>query len=154
MVEVVQIEKFKSKDGCVYDTLKNAERADQRWVSENEFDVDVEVAMFGANGRKTLASMIHRTFFGDRKSFPRLVIFHGKHGDDINVIANPSKLPGVYLNKLKLQQPYGFYDTDSKSRAVAKAIFDTNNEFAAMEFLEGRASYDYERITSEYVPVL
>ena len=33
MVETVTIQKFKSKDGNVYDTIEKAERADKDWVA-------------------------------------------------------------------------------------------------------------------------
>lgn len=157
MVEVVQIEKFKSKDGYVYDTLKDAERADRRWKEENEFELAAELTALSAQGLHMWRRMIHSTFFEERgPAFPRLVIFHGKHGDDINVIANPSKLPGVYLDQLKMEQPYGFYDTDPKSKALAKAIADNDNEFAALAFMTNRSDrdYQYEKITAEHITIL
>lgn len=48
MVEVVKetVEKFKSLDGKIYDTLEKAERADKEWTLKQTFDPAKEVEKY------------------------------------------------------------------------------------------------------------
>lgn len=152
MVETVTIERFKSLDGYIYDSKKDAERADARWRAVNEFDLVNDIRKLEAGGQGTVLREERRT--ADRPGrYPVLVTLEMKHSTEYFMATKPDSLPNLYWDIFKLNYDYGCYNYEAASKAISEEIFKTENKFAAMTFVMQRAEYEYERIQTETLSV-
>lgn len=153
MVEVVKetVEKFKSLDGKLYDTLEKAERADKEWSFKQTFDPTREVEKYEKECIRNFARAQKHIDSG-RDKFPDFWCMKGKYGRNYymcNGFDDMEKMGWSIFNN-----NFDFYRWYSDEvMATVNLIKETENKKAALSFVLDRSSegYEYEDLDTIYV---
>lgn len=147
MAEVVTVEKYKSLNGYTYDSLKDAELADAEWRSENEFDLEKDIARLTKRGQREIAHL------GQYKNrFPELYVLESKWQSLYFVANSLESVPQVFFEILKFNKDCDFYWSPA-AKAITDEIIRTNNYHAAIAFIKDRVDYQYEKVSVESVSI-
>lgn len=151
MVETVTIQKFKSKDGNVYDTIEKAERADKEWDQKQSFDAQKEVSVYEKMCEKNFERIQKRIDVG-KKQFPSFWMTEQKYGQDYYMCNGFDDMLEMGWTAFIMWYDYYQCDTDEIA-SVAGLIKETENKKAALAFVLDRCSYcyEYERMEEIYV---
>lgn len=147
----IQITRYESLDGTLYDNPEKCKRADIIWREENEYDVDEEIKSYELEYKQTQRN---REGMGPRRKisvYPMIVIRRGKHGDDFYIGNNEQGLLEIFweIFKDECHPDYGSYRYLPKSDEISQKILSTENREAAYGFVMERSEYEYERIEIE-----
>lgn len=142
MVEIFNIEKYKSKDGSVYDTLEKAERADEAWELKQSFDVAKEVAVFQKMCENNFIRRQKRIDAGKSK-FPFFWMAEQKYGHDYYMCNSFDDMEEMGWEAFQMWYDY-YVCSDEQTVAIVKLINATENKKAALAFVLDRTSMGYE----------
>lgn len=162
MTKTVKIEvtKFKSLNGKLYDTEEECDRADRNWKQFDCMDgIEDEVKALerqykNMQRRQTVAAEKDRP---DPYRGTKLVVAYEKHGNSFYMGTGLDGLIECYWRIFaeRMNEKYGFYRyIDGRPAAIAKIIFATENKGAAYAFIGDRCDYEYERVEIESVTVV
>lgn len=149
MVEKVIIEKFKSKDGDVYDTLEKAERADKDWELKQNFNASKEVAAFQKMCENNFVRKQKRIDAGKSK-FPSFWMTEQKYGQDYYMCNNFSDMEEMGWSAFLMWYDY-YVCSDDQTVAIVELIKETENKKAALAFVFDRTSMGYEYESMEEI---
>lgn len=155
MVEIVKetVEKFKSLNGKLYDTLQKAECADKEWTRKQDFDPTKEVEKLEKECVQNFNRKQKRIDSG-RDKFPDFWELQGKYGSDYymcNSFDDMEKMGWTIFNN-----NFDFYQCDTDEVvATVNLIKDNVNKKAALVFVLDRSSesYEYETLDTIYMTV-
>lgn len=149
MAEVVTVQKYKSLNGYVYDTLKDAEAADKEWKQDNEYDLEKDIAQLTKIGERDIRYLKKSDESRKFSLYPAVVVLEGKYENLYFVAKNVDQLPKIYLDILLINSNNEFYYTPN-AKAISNEILRTSNYMAAYAFVKERTSYQYEKVTVEH----
>lgn len=153
MVEKVTetVEKYKSKDGNLYDTLEKAEKADKEWERKNSFDPAKEVALLEKLCGNNFSRLQKRIDAG-KTQFPSFWMTETKYGEDYYMCNSFNDMEEMGWKAFQMWYNY-YMCGDDETVAVAKLIKETENKKAALEFVLDRCSrgYEYEKMEKIYM---
>ncbi len=152
MVEVVTVERYKSLNGYVYDKLQDAERADAEWRSENEYDLEKDIATLTLRGSREHNHTMRVDENRRYSQFPMLFVLKSKYGDQYYVAKTADAVPKVYFEILKYNREFGCY-YGAAAKAISDEIVRTANYLAAIAFVKERVDYQYENVFTETVAI-
>ena len=148
MVEKVTetVEKYKSKDGNLYDTLEKAEKADKEWERKNSFDPAKEVALLEKLCGNSFSRLQKRIDSG-KTQFPSFWVTEQKYGQVYYMCNSFDDKEEMGWSAFIMWYNY-YMCGDDETVAVAKLIKETENKKAALQFVLDRCSmgYEYEKM--------
>jgi hypothetical protein len=149
MAEIVQVTKFKSLDGCVYDSEKQALAADARWNRENTVDLVKEIKLLSYQGKRYI-DREKQKYDKNPSDYSLLLVKNEKHGTYYYLATTPEAIGKICVNIIKDNNTWKYYDT-VRDKKIAEEIINTENIFAAIEFIRERKDYQYEGVDFEDV---
>lgn len=150
MAEIVQVTKFKSLDGCVYDREDKALAADARWNHENTVDLVKEIKLLSYQGSRYIEREKQK-YNKNPSDYSLLLVKNEKHGTYYYLATTPESIGKICVNIIKdNNNTFNYYDT-VRDKKIVEEIINTENIFAAIEFIRERKDYQYERIDFENV---
>jgi hypothetical protein len=152
MAEVVNVEKYKSLNGCVYDSLRDAEHADAQWRKENDYDLEKDIAQLTKIGEREMRYLRNNEEKRKHSQYPVLYVLHSKHGYQHYVATTVEAVPRIYFDILKYNKAWGCYWTVAAT-AITDEIVRTENRMAAWAFVKERIDYQYENVYTESVKI-
>jgi hypothetical protein len=145
VVEVITTQKFKSLNGYTYDKLADAERADEEWREENEYDLERDIRILTHTGEREMKVMRYNESQRKYSRFPELFVLECKHENQNFIAMNVEAVPQVYFEILKFNKEWGFYWTPA-AKALSDEIIRTENRLAAIAFVKDRVDHQYENV--------
>lgn len=151
MVETINIQKYKSADGRVYDTLEQAQKADKEWELKQSFDATKEVASFQKMCENNFARIQKRIDAG-KSSFPSFWMTEQKYGTDYYVCKSFDDMLQMGWDAFQMWYDYYLCGEDETIDTV-KLILATENKKAALGFVLDRTNQGYEYEKMEKIDV-
>lgn len=129
------ITKYESLDGVIHDNKTDAEKADEVWLRSRE----------GLNLVGRISNLVGEAeiFCRAVKTFPIVVIFHEKYGDNQAIALDEEGFLDAFWFKFKERMTY-FYSDDDILMKVCEEIKSTENKMAALGVILSRLHYEYE----------
>lgn len=152
MAEVVTVERYKSLNGYTYDKLADAERADEEWREENDYDLEHDIAQLTRAGERDMHRLRRNEEQRKYSQYPVLYVLQSKHENQHYLAKNVDAVPRIYFSILKFNKEYGFYHS-AAAKAITDEIIRTENHLAAMSFMKERVDYEYENVYTESVTI-
>lgn len=152
MAEIVTVEKYKSLNGYTYDKLADAERADAEWREENEYDLEKDIAQLTKDGNRELINLQRRDEKHPGHFFPKLYVLDNKYEKIYYLAKSVNAVPKIFFEILKFNEQWGCY-TEPAAKAISREIVRTENQLAAIAFVQERITYQYENVYTESVTI-
>lgn len=148
MAETVQVTKFKSLNGNIYDTEQTALLADEVWKKENTIDLAKEIALLEKQGTR----LMEREKQKKSTDYINLVIQRKKHGDSYCLATTPEAIGKICFDIIKENKSLNYYHT-VRDKIIIDEIINTNNAVAALSFIKNRSDqgFEYEGIEFESI---
>lgn len=143
-MEEVTVKKFKSLNGYVYDTEKDALAADAMWTKENTVNLEKEIRLLVNHGSRYIERE-KKEHEKNPSSYNTLLVEKTKHGDCYYLTTNPEVIGKICISIIKNNIDWGFYHS-IRDEAVTNEIVKTNNTSAAIAFIKERRNYEYEEV--------
>jgi len=144
MAEQVQVTKFKSLDGYVYDTEKQALAADDVWKKDNEINLEKEMKYHTYYGKRYLEREI-KSFEKNPTTYNKLVVENTKHDTYYYLAKSPEDIGKICISIIKSNNSMNYYYT-IKDKTLANEIVEKNDLYAAVSFIVARQNYQYENV--------
>lgn len=148
MAEVVNVVKYKSLNGQMYDSESAATRADAAWRKENEYDLAQEIASYQSTGERFVARSLSK-WNNNLGDFPKLLVEHSKYGDSYHLIKTPHDYADAFYSVFENRKGAGYYEYSSKDSVVAEEILRNKNKSAAIAYVQERKEHEYEGVDIE-----
>ena len=152
MVEVINVERYKSLNGYTYDKLSEAEYADALWRQENEFDLEKDIQELTRLGENEIRMLTRREEKRTYSRFPEIYVFETKHQTYYYVASGVDAVPKIHFDILKFNHDYGAYWSPA-DKAISAEIVRTENHIAAIGFVKKRVDFEYEKVYTEDVTI-
>lgn len=144
MAEQAQVTKFKSLDGYVYDTEKQALVADDIWKRDNEINLEKEMKYHSSYGKRYLEREI-KSFEENPTTYNKLVVENTKYDTYYYLAKSPEDIGKICISIIKSNNSWNYYDT-IKDKTLVKEIIEKNDLCAAVSFIVSRRNYQYEGV--------
>ena len=152
---------FQSLDGETYDTLEQAQSADDKWKWNNEWTMEEEIKRFHRSFKKMQNS---EKLHSQRNFYPKLVTWHDEHERKNWIAANDDGLLTIIWNIFREQMDtkYGYWANDGTEEMDPRfwkvalhvlAIGDMEAAFG-MVMYRNHFKFDYELVTIRTIPMV